>query len=248
MFRKKPKIEFWATVPGIEKTSPIRPAKEVLPRWWKDISLKENTNLDEKNLFIKFFGENRTVKKCPAIKNYLTYGWVLTMWCDLVVKVVGDNITYQYSLPGWEGMGSRHPNWQMINFLPDTVKKKYLCVFKPGCPWLVKTSPGYSTLHLDPFYFFNPNFDAATGIQESDIYHDLSPQLLLKKEECFIPKGTPLQIIIPIKREKIEGCVIPHNNKTSELQSFSNLVSFSKFSSAASYNEHIKNNGICPFS
>ena len=247
IFRKKPYIEFWATVQGIEKTSPILPAREILPEWWKNMPVK-NSQATEQNIFTKAINDAGTVKRCPGIKKILMEGWVLTMWCDLVLKVVDGNIVCQYSLPGWEKQCFVHPSWQMIDHLPENAKNKYLYVFKPGCPWLVKTSQGYNTLHLDPFYFFNPNFDSAEGVQESDIYHDMSPQLLLKKEEVFIPKGTPLQIIIPIKRESIEGKIIPHNDKTAGLSTYNFLIAKSKFSPASSYNEHIKRNNKCPFS
>lgn len=247
-FKKKvPVVEFLATVPGIEKTAPILPAKDILPEWWKKMSIKNSIDVNKsESLFVKLLGENRSIKKCPAIKDFLTNGWVLTMWCDLVVKIVENSIVCEFSLPGWTA--DTHPKYQMIDHLPSQVKEKYLCVFKPGCPWLIRTTTGYSTIHLNPFYFFNSAFDSAEGIQDSDIYHDMGPQLLIKKNEVYIPKGTPLQIIIPFKRENIQCNIIPYNNKTAEIMSYNNLVAKSKFSSAASYNEQKRKNNICPFS
>lgn len=248
IFKKsEPIIEFWALQEGIEETAPIVPAKEILPEWWKKLSIKGVETTDT-GLMAQFLGEKRTAKRCPAIIDFMTHGWVMTMWCDLVIKTIDGNMMFQYSLPGWDNAGSMHPNWQMIDHLPKDAPK-YLGVFKPGTPWLVKTKPGYSTYHLDPFYFFNPNFDTAPGIQDSDLYHDLNPQMLIKKEEFIIPKGTPLQIIVPFKREEMKGAIVPVCEKTRWLNQKSHLISFSRFSSANSYNEYRnKKKQQCPFS
>jgi hypothetical protein len=239
IFKKAPKITFYPLVRGLEKVIPILPARNVLPGWWRDIRVSET--------FQSLAGYPITqgnIKKCPAVIDILTAGWVMPLWTDLYLKVSKSEISYRPADTSFEF--SVHPHTHFIDVMPDQLKNKYFCVFKPFAPWIVKTSPGYSIFNMDPFYHFSPYFDTAAGIQDSDVYYDLNPILFIKKEgEYVIPRGTPLSVIIPFKREKIEGCVEPYSEKVEDLVSEERLITNTMFSSAKSYNEIRRRK--CPF-
>jgi hypothetical protein len=69
-------------------------------------------------------------------------------------------------------------------------------------PWKIITPKGYSTLQLPATYHFNDDFSVMTGIRDTDVYHNLSIQLLIHSpnKEIFIPRGTPLAHYFPYKR------------------------------------------------
>ena len=35
--KEKPKVHWWSVIDGVEKSTPILPAKEYIPNWWKKI-------------------------------------------------------------------------------------------------------------------------------------------------------------------------------------------------------------------
>ena len=58
--KEKPKIRLWSVIDGVEKVTPIVPAKEFIPDWWKKVE-RMVTNKVEKDK------ENKgTIKNCPS--------------------------------------------------------------------------------------------------------------------------------------------------------------------------------------
>lgn len=238
-FKTSPEIKFHCTVRGLEKIVPIQPARNVMPEWWKKIKVSES--------FKSLHGypiSQGNIKKCPAVVDMLTHGWVMPLWTDLYMNVSEESISWKASDDTFSF--AVHPHDHFIHIMPEHLKSKYYWVFKPYAPWMVKTSPGYSMINLDPFYFFNPSFDTSYGIQDSDVYYDLNPLMLIKRlGEFVIPRGTPLSIIFPYKREKISCTMVPYSDATEDLLSEERLITNSMFSSAKSYNEIRKRK--CPF-
>jgi hypothetical protein len=235
--KKKPTIEFWPTVRGLETITPIVPAKRILPKWIKDsdddVKYIDNIPVTQGN-----------IKKCPAVVDFLTEGWVLPMWTDLYINCSETNIEWKASDDSFKF--DVHPHSQFIDIMPKHLRGKYFWVFKAYSPWLVKTTSGYNIFSLNPFYHFNQNFDTAEGIQYSDVYYDTNPIILIKRlGEFVIPRGTPLAIYYPYKREKIDCKIFPYNEKTKDLLTKKCLITNTMFSSSKSYNT-IKNSA-CPF-
>jgi len=236
-FTKKPYINFWPIYEDLDVYSPVLPAKKCLPDWWKNININTNE--------AKTFG---TIKKCPGIFDILNYGWVLTAWCDIALNV-NSNMSVAWEFSDRKTQAQIHEPQQFLVHTPKHIYEKYSCVFKIKCPWLVKTSPGYSVMLLDPYYHFNEFFDTAAGILDSDIYPNLNPLLLIKKcGEFLIEKDTPLMLIYPFKREKIIGECMSYNKKIiNKLQAKIDYISHSKFSAALTYRKEQMKNKKCPF-
>lgn len=239
----QPTIDFWPVYEGLTEHTPIVPAKNYLPDWWKKLNVKQDV----------LYLENKTasagtIKRCPGIIDILNHGWVMPAWCDMAVKVKGhEKLEWDVSDTRFSACGHQHN--QFLDHLPESTKQKYYWVFKPSSPWYVQTSPGYSIMQLDPFYFFNEYFDSAGGIQDSDFYHNLNPLLLIKKDCNFvIERGTPLAVIYPYKREEIKGTCREHNrDKITKLQAADSYISKSKFSPLITYKEEQHKRKKCPF-
>ena len=240
---KQPVIEFWPTYEGLTEFVPIVPAKNYLPEWWKKLNIKQDVVYLETKT-----ASTGTIKRCPGIMDILNHGWVIPAWCDMAIKVKGrEKLEWDMSDQRFTAHGHHHN--QFLDHLPTNIQQKYFWVFKPTSPWYVKTSPGYSILQLDPFYFFNEYFDSSWGIQDADFYHNLNPLLLIKQNCNFvIERGTPLAVIYPYKREEFTGVCKQYDPKIiSKLQAADNYISNSKFSPLITYKEEQYKRKKCPF-
>jgi len=237
LFKKE--IEFFPTTLEIDKVAPIVPASKFLPKWWTDIDPNKHVNLVNNVPVIR-----GNIKKCPGVSDFLTKGFILPAWTDFYFCYENGKMKKISSL---QSHGIIHqPDTSFIDFLPDNIKFKKPISYKLLTPWLIKTPPGYSSLILNPTFHFNDNFDTMPGILDTDIFHTLSIEILVKESKTFtIPFNTPLCIIVPFKRNKFKYKINLNKAVMEKLSSLSNLISFAKFSSSAMYN-YVRRSK-CPF-
>lgn len=243
-FKKKPYIKFIPQVEGLKKYVPIVPAKDSPPKWWKD------TKINKDVIFIN----NRpasvgTIKRCPGVSDFLNAGWIVPLWGDLTISIQGDdNLEYQFSDNRFQI--EVHPKSQFLDLIANHNGNRYLHVLKLQTPWFIQTSKNYSIIQLNPSYHFNEYFDVSEGIQDTDIYHNLSIFLLLKKSgDYIIERGTPVCSIFPFKRETISSSVEDFNeSKVKKLISETSFLSFSKHSPMLAYRIEQNKKNKCPFS
>ena len=189
--REKPKIHWWSVIDGVDKVTPILPAKEFIPDWWKKVERFINKNHDQKG----------TVRNCPSFPEYINQGFVVPLWCDLHIEIKHDG--YEWHTPDKMFSFSSHGDEQFRDYLPQHMKDNTSMVLKPACPWRVKTPPGWSVWQLPMTYHYNPLFETLPGIIWSDIHHEINQQMLMKQYgEFVIKRGTPLAMYVPYKRNK----------------------------------------------
>ena len=189
--KEKPEIRWWSVIDGVEKVTPVLPAKEFIPDWWKRVQRKINS-LDDKG----------TVRNCPSFPEYINQGFVVPLWCDLYLEIEQEG-TWKWRTPDKNFSFSTHSNTQFRDWLPQHMQDNTSMVVKPSCPWRVKTPPGWSVWQLPMYYHYNPMFETLPGIIWSDIHHEINQQMLFKRYgEFFIPRGTPLAMYVPFERNK----------------------------------------------
>ena len=189
--KEKPKIHWWSVIDGVDKVTPILPAKEFVPDWWKRVERFINKNHDQKG----------TVRNCPSFPEYINQGFVVPLWCDLHLKIEHDK--YEWQSPDKMFSFSSHGDEQFRDYLPQHMKDNTSIVLKPACPWRVKTPPGWSVWQLPMTYHYNPIFETLPGIIWSDIHHEINQQMLMKQYgEFVIKRGTPLAMYVPYERNK----------------------------------------------
>ncbi len=220
--KEKPKIKWWSVIDGVESVTPIVPAKEYIPDWWKRVE-RMITNDGAKGK------ENKgTIRNCPSFPEYLTQGFVVPLWCDLYLQVEDGN--FQWRSPDKNFSFSSHADHQYRNWLPKHVQDNTSMVLKPACPWRIKTPPGWSVWQLPMTYHYNPIFDVLPGIIWSDIHHEINQQMLIKKYgEFMIKRGTPLAMYVPYERNKYTYDVSGPNEENAKLSNQSWLHVRSKF-------------------
>ena len=204
----KQSIEFKTDVRGLEKTAPIKPSSFYLPSWFKDMSdYIESDAVHEKGKK-NYFGKkgdiakkwsSGTVKRCPAIVDLLSEGFIIPMWCDFLVQrdmetLEWDNKNFEYGIDFHGKKQIKGWNLKKTDF-PEGVKFNN--------PWRIYTPPGYSVLFMPPTYQFEKRFTVLPGIVETDSYHSINfPTVWHTTKDAIIERGTPFIQVIPFKRSK----------------------------------------------
>ena len=208
IFKKEGKkiIEFKTDVAGLHKVAPVKPASYFIPQWFKDMSdfIEMPGNNDKPPNYFGKVGDTAkklhggTVKRCPAIIDLISGGYIIPMWSDFLLQNDGtllewDNKNFPYGI-------EFHNNSQIYNWKLD--KKDFKEGVKFSNPWRIYTPPGYSVMFLAPYYQFEKRFTVLSGIVETDSYHAINfPTLIHTQKDIIIERGTPFIQVIPFKRD-----------------------------------------------
>lgn len=204
-------IQFKTDVVGLNEFAPVKPSKFFLPKWFKDMDEyiiqdavhekgKPNYFGKSKETAIKWSGG--TVKRCPAIVDLLTEGFIIPMWSDFLVQ--RDMETLEWDNKGMLQYGIEFHSKQQI-----TGWKLKKTDFPEGVkfinPWRIYTPKGYSVMFMQPTYQFENRFTVLPGIVETDSYHHINfPTIWHTTKDAVIDRGTPFIQVIPFKRDEFD--------------------------------------------
>lgn len=202
-------IKFRCLENNIEAIPHPTPAAKNIPEWYKRMSLQRLP--DEPKLFIKegkFFGTNNSVKECIPIRDTITSGYIIPLWCDLAVSYnkKDDIISCSWSAAPDTMQIDSHPLNQVIG---SPIEKMAIQgnVWKLVNPWHIETPAGYSCLINAPFYHDDIPIKILPGIVDTDKWANINFPLDLDIDKNFdkdfqliIPRGTPLAQVTPFKR------------------------------------------------
>ena len=240
---KDNKVIFWSVIKGLEEVVPLQPAKNYIPEWWKNApSFKSNMKASNTK-------DGGTVKICPSVHDWFSQGYVLPMWYDVHIEVKENGeINLLSSDKSLLGNSSFMSADAYTSLLPKQQKKHAVAVFRPECPWRMKTPAGYSCYQFPMWYHFNPDFEVPPGPIWSDEYHLISPQLIIKHYGVTkINRGTPLCVFVPYKREPDDTFHYEIKRRDEEceiLEQKTTLMVQTKF--LGGYKEMQKEKGGCP--
>ena len=243
--KKEEKIEWWSDIEGLPGVVPIETSSNFIPKWWTNMPMWQNDDVKEANTKNNIVNKG-TVRRCPAIPEFMGMGFTVPLWCDLEVNIFDDG-GYKWNTPSGTFTFGNHGASQLGDWVPK--HSSPTLILKPNCPWRVRTPPGVSMLQLPMFWHFNPNFTVAPGVIWTDIHHEINQQMMFhKKGRIRLERGTPLAQYIPIRRETIPHAV---TNETPELRAARNTSFFhvrTKF--GGGYPQHRKETikkGECPY-
>lgn len=205
---KTPNIEFITPHKPLLEIAPPVPAGQMLPDWFQNMG----TDIPDYNAPFPRVGEwikeftGHTIKKCPAVIDYLTEGYIIPLWSDILIQKIGDRIHWennqldigiiefhnfeQAPTYPYQGNDHRHP----LKFIS---------------PWWFKTPPGWSTLFMAPQLHKQDNYTLIPGIVETDSFNQINfPGIWHTEGDTILKRGTPFLHVIPFKREKYS-----HNNR-----------------------------------
>jgi|TARA_R100000458_G_C8176473_1_gene175060 hypothetical protein len=216
---QKVKIQFSSRVLGLFDVKELRPqpAKKFIPEEWKKIPSK-HTNEEDSPYKYNLLRLDATAKSCPSFIHLWEEGYVLVAPCDISIR---ENV-WETALP--EVQLSTHPNYQYI----DHVDSDFSVVHKIDNVWLCKTPKGYSIRQIPLLWHSDLNFEVAYGIIHTDQWHEINPQIMIKKgvKEVFIKQGDPLCYILPYKRIDTELEVVDFNEKEYATSVIKNMGKF----------------------
>jgi hypothetical protein len=189
----------------------IKPAKNYIPDWYKDIKgyNKNNLKIKKENNRIEL-----NLKSCMPFFDPFNIGYIVELAQDIYVEIedgspkiiwrgvpdplsareVGENI-----IPIPHGYSDTHFTWKN--------------------PYILNAKKGYSAIVTHPFNRHDLPFITLTGIMDIEVLvgNGNIPFFIKKGFEGLIPRGTPILQIIPFKREswKInkDESLIEKNNK-----------------------------------
>ena len=215
-------FEFKTDVMGLAQFAPIVPASQAVPQWFKDMrhyieekpqgwnpqaapgqmkNLFGKMGKTAQNMFYSF-----TAKRCPAVVDIMTEGYVVPMWCDFLIQRghapnMGGEEILEWDNRDFPYGATFHENKQIYNW--ELPKSTYKHPLKFHSPWRFYTPKGWSTLFIPYNYEFQQDFQVLPGIVETDKWHEVNfPTLIHKKKDFMIERGTPFVQAIPFKRGK----------------------------------------------
>lgn len=200
-------IEFKTDVTGLEEIVPIKPAKHFLPNWFKNMSDYIETSGNYEKTQARYFDRkgdtakkhtSGTVKRCPAIVDLITEGFIIPMWADTLVQ--RDMDTLEYDNKNFPYGIEFHGKDQIKGW--DLKKTDFPEGVKFINPWRIYTPKGYSVMFMPPTYQFEKRFTVLPGIVETDSYHHVNfPTIWHTTKDAIIERGTPFIQVIPFKRD-----------------------------------------------
>jgi hypothetical protein len=199
-------IKFVSAYPEISVAFPEPiPATKQVPNWYKNQPSYLDNNKDV------FNGQMRlTVKKCQAVFDSMSAGYILRMPTDLYIDTTEDNMEFQLpsdALAYKARLLSTHTPEQISEMSIDDIYVKHILRIHPT--WLVKTPKGYSSLFTQPMHQEpSPIFAVSAIIDTDNFLSDGHLSFFVKKGfKGILKQGTPLIQVIPFKRDDWEMTV-----------------------------------------
>lgn len=198
------KIEFWANSKMMYDIAPKpEPVSKHIPDWWKDADpyVRGPKNPDGKTLVVENNDSNASFKKCRPMLDTLTFGYVLPLWSDVLVKNNDGQISVTWRV-GPNVFEQHHgQDVEVPEGYDKDLQLKYIN------PWVPKLPKGYSLLVMPPIGYPNAVFKPIFAIVDYDkSNHPLFPPVFVKKDfNGIVEKGTPIAQIVPFKRDNWES-------------------------------------------
>jgi len=216
-------IEFICTVPGLQDIQECRPkpSKQFVPDWFKQVP--HTLSIDDMpygpgsaQVGSINFPSSSTVKICPAFPDFFSLGYVLPMWCDTELGFNDETQEFLWKTSSDTFAWNIHTKNQFLKWNDASLQgDKVKFVFKATCPWRIVTPKGWSVLQLPLFYHFNKNFSVMPGVIDTDIFHEISQQVMYHGgDKVTINRGDPFALYIPFERKSKIGLEIRELTET----------------------------------
>ena len=197
-FFKTPVIEFLCDERYIGVAPPPFPAGQGMPDWFKKIPPYSK---DSKDLFGR---KGMTAKKCIPMIDAMTLGFIIPLCIDQHIKSNHNCSKVEFGPTSAEfDRGLEYHNVEQVGGKSEIFKGDAIKFINP---WVIKTAPGWSSLFLPCINSLENRFTCLSGMVDTDKYPKQVnfPGVWTKPNfDDYLPAGTPLVTIIPIKRSNI---------------------------------------------
>jgi len=222
----KKKLQFYCKLPEVKEKYPIIKASSYKPQWFKDSSLAYKEQVKTNGMYQHISG---TIK-CNGIRNIMNQGFILRSWFDLTIKTGASNNEFQFVIPPeiLNYLGERNFNKPLISWFSGAdshvsvpVQTNSLqTLIKIVTPWSVKVPRGWSLIFIPIPYPDDPEFSATHGTLIGGDIFEINPILTWHKRpgDHFVPAGTPLCQMIPVKNESLDIEMLDYDQKMIETE------------------------------
>lgn len=184
-----------------------------VPKWYADTPMIKRSKCPFKFFENNGIGKNITVKGCPGITDFLTYGYVIPAWTNFFLREVDGGMYIN-----WENPNTVHYQLHEKNEysgMSDDQLPLYDGFHKINSPWYIKTSPGISCMYLHPYWERENRFTSVSAIIHSDVtpapikwffeWHRKLPTDHMNYDLQTIKRGTPLLYVFPFQRTNFKS-------------------------------------------
>jgi hypothetical protein len=224
LFKKK--LQFYCKLPEVKEKYPIIKATSYKPQWFKNSSIAYKDEVKHNGIYQHVSG---TIK-CNGIRNILSQGYILKSWFDLTIRTGDSDTEFQFIIPPeiLKYLEERNFNKPLISWF--SAEDKHVTVpiqsnslqtlIKLVTPWSVSIPSGWSLMFLPIPYPDDPEFSTTHGILTGGDVFEINPILAWHKRpgDHFIPAGTPLCQMIPIKDQSLDIELLNYDQKMIETE------------------------------
>jgi len=187
--------------PVLKLTPPVS-SNQVLPEWYKKLT---RTEILDNGL------TGKTAKKCPAIQDILSTGFIIPMFTRLEFASTKNEegiITQQNWHLGIAAATGEDISQHLDYHHPYQVKGMDLnktvdnTVLKLSLPYRIVVPEGYNIKYSDPFYHFRKDIRCLPGIVEADKWGHVAFPFEILSDNFIIEPGTPLIHCLVYKRDE----------------------------------------------
>lgn len=227
MFFKKPKLEFYCTIEGVDSVMPIIESKKYIHEW-KNESIKK-FNLSKKNN-----ERHSSVARCPGINLIQSQGWIIRTWQDVAIETYNNDTEFSWKTPAnQETLNSEayinyhdQSNTEHFKNWPKNTLKN---IIKFNTGWRAKIPKGFMLLQLPVFYSDENRFTTCSGAYDYGIatlnvpvyWHELNDNTLIRA-------GTPIAQLILVPKEEYSFKITDVDHKAEKLAELINSNTFIK--------------------
>ena len=195
---KTPIIEFLCDERYYEVAPPPIPAGQKMPEWFKRTPTHTKTT---RTIYDK---KSMTVKKCMPVLDAMTLGFIIPLAIDQqIVSDAAGNIIKVGSTSTEFDKAIEFHSIEQVGGKSDIFSTSPMKFINP---WVIKTAPGWSTLFTPCLNYFEDRFICLSAVVDTDKYPkqvNFPGKWLKSNYDDYLPAGTPLVTVIPIKRPNI---------------------------------------------
>ena len=198
-------IVFKTQLPALVELAPPVPASQMIPEWFTklkmDLARPEHKPYPIMGELLKKWSSH-TIKKCPAVVDYFSEGYIIPLWSDMLIQRRGQDFHFETNHD--QGIGSTIEFHDEAQFGTYPFKRKDLRkAVKFTSPWFFYTPPGWSMLFMPPLLHPNDDFTLFPGIVETDSFHQVNfPGVWHSEGDRILQRGSAFLHVIPFKRTK----------------------------------------------
>jgi hypothetical protein len=201
--RKKLVVDCFVNIPAVYELFKIDKANKFIPNEWKSLPAFEELKADgnpRTNMTVSV----STAKRCYALGNLFSTGFILPSWSDFGIEVLHDG-TYNIVDPmrTMQQDTSSHPSWMYW----DNLYKGYQHI-KLSSPWLIREKSGVNFAWNQVDYQNTErytNVHILSGIVDYKAQHDTHVNMFVKQGSVtHFKAGEPLVQIIPITESDVD--------------------------------------------